>query len=181
MAGLPTDRDNENRSSLRYASTRPKRAHRHCGVGNLPYRQHPGVSSLTALGTWYTDINSPSEATCIISRLMRWTDEADTYPYYPAKQGGRKRKGAYRYGVNNKAETVLLVEKDEKDTDMARYGRHISENGLRAFASASTEGVAELLDGYKFQKKSRERPKRSSMLIGTLPNTSTHCLGQLSH
>lgn len=59
------------------------------------------------------DINSPSEATKIITMLMQWTDERQIHIHAILHQnkGDENTRGHIGTELNNKAETVLLVEK----------------------------------------------------------------------
>ena len=59
------------------------------------------------------DINSPSESTKIITLLMQWTDERQIHIHAILHQnkGDENTRGHIGTELNNKAETVLLVEK----------------------------------------------------------------------
>lgn len=66
------------------------------------------------------DINSPGESTRIISKLMVDGRQADTYPYDTAsEQRDENARGHIGTELNNKAETVLLVEKDKGNGDIS--------------------------------------------------------------
>ena len=147
MAGLPTDRDNENLEFLALRKHTPEE--RIAIVEQAIYRtDNIGLVIIDGIRDMVYDINSPSEATCIISKLMQWTDERQIHIHTILHQ--------------NKAETVLLVEKDEKDTDVSTVrAAHIRAMDFDAFAfRINEEALPELLDGYKFQKKEPGRPKK---------------------
>ena len=55
------------------------------------------------------DINSPSEATCVISKLMQWTDEYQIHLHTILHQNKSDENARGHIGteINNKAETVI--------------------------------------------------------------------------
>ena len=67
------------------------------------------------------DINSPSESTKVISLLMTWTGERHIHIHTILHQnkGDENARGHIGTELSNKAETVLQVEKDEKDPDIS--------------------------------------------------------------
>ena len=74
MAGLPTDRDNENLEFLALRKHTPEE--RIAIVEQAIYRtDNIGLVIIDGIRDMVYDINSPSEATCIISKLMQWTDD----------------------------------------------------------------------------------------------------------
>ena len=85
-----------------------------------------------------------------------------THTHHTAsEQGGRERKGTHRNGGSNKAETVLQVEKDEKDP-RHQYGQgsNIRAMNFEPFAfRINGEALPELLDEYLFKHKDREKEK----------------------
>ena len=158
MAGLPTDRDND---ALRKHTPEERIAI----VEQAIYRtDNIGLVVIDGIRDMVYDINSPSEATCIISKLMQWTDERQIHIHTILHQNKADENARGHIGteLNNKAETVLLVEKDEKDTDVSTVrAAHIRAMDFEAFAfRINEEALPELLDGYKFQKKEPGRPKK---------------------
>ena len=163
MAGLPTDRDNENLEFLALRKHTPEE--RIAIVEQAIYRtDNIGLVVIDGIRDMVYDINSPSEATCIISKLMQWTDERQIHIHTILHQNKADENARGHIGteLNNKAETVLLVEKDEKDTDVSTVrAAHIRAMDFEAFAfRINEEALPELLDGYKFQKKEPGRPKK---------------------
>lgn len=163
MAGLPTDRDNENLEFLALRKHTPEE--RIAIVEQAIYRtDNIGLVVIDGIRDMVYDINSPSEATCIISKLMQWTDERQIHIHTILHQNKADENARGHIGteLNNKAETVLLVEKDEKDTDVSTVrAAHIRAMDFEAFAfRINEEALPELLDGYKFQKKEPSRPKK---------------------
>ena len=95
---------------------------------------------------------------------MQWTDERQIHIHTILHQNKADENARGHIGteLNNKAETVLLVEKDDKDTDVSTVrAAHIRAMDFEAFAfRINEEALPELLDGYKFQKKEPGRPKK---------------------
>ena len=67
------------------------------------------------------DINSPTESTDLITKLMRWTDERKIHIHtvLHLNKGDDNTRGHLGTELNNKAETVLQVTKDEFDKDIS--------------------------------------------------------------
>ena len=63
------------------------------------------------------DINAPLEATQVTSILMRWTDEYQIHiqTILHQNKGDENARGHIGTEINNKAETVIQVEKDKND------------------------------------------------------------------
>ena len=68
------------------------------------------------------DINSPSEATCVISKLMQWTDEYQIHLHTILHQNKSDENARGHIGteINNKAETVIQIEKDKDDCNISK-------------------------------------------------------------
>lgn len=60
------------------------------------------------------DINSPSEATCVISKLMQWTDEYQIHLHTILHQNKSDENARGHIGteINNKAETIIQIDKE---------------------------------------------------------------------
>lgn len=67
------------------------------------------------------DINSPSEATDLITKLMQWTDERQIHIHtvLHLNKGDDNTRGHLGTELNNKAETILQVTKDEFDKNIS--------------------------------------------------------------
>jgi hypothetical protein len=67
------------------------------------------------------DINSPSEATDLITKLMQWTDEQQIHIHtvLHLNKSDDNTRGHLGTELNNKAETVLQVTKDSTDNDIS--------------------------------------------------------------
>ena len=69
------------------------------------------------------DINSPSEATCVISKLMQWTDEYQIHLHTILHQNKSDENARGHIGteINNKAETVIQIEKTKMTATSAKW------------------------------------------------------------
>lgn len=67
------------------------------------------------------DINSPSEATELITKLMQWTDERQIHIHtvLHLNKGDDNTRGHLGTELNNKAETILQITKDGFDKDIS--------------------------------------------------------------
>ena len=102
------------------------------------------------------DINSPSESTKIISKLMQWTDEKQIHIHTILHQNKADENARGHIGteLNNKAETVLEVAKDKLDSNISIVKAiHIRAMDFQPFAFIINENaLPELVDGYSFNK-----------------------------
>jgi hypothetical protein len=100
------------------------------------------------------DINSPSEATKIISKLMQWTDERQIHIHTVLHQNKADENARGHIGteLNNKAETVLEVAKDKFDNNVSIVQAiHIRAMEFQPFAFRINEdALPELVEGYSF-------------------------------
>ena len=110
------------------------------------------------------DINSPSEATEIISKLMKWTDEHQFHLHTILHQNKADENARGHIGteINNKAETVIQVEKDKDDSDISTVlPIHTRAAEFEPFAFRINEdALPELASDYEFHKAKPGRPKK---------------------
>ena len=120
MAGLPDDRDNENLEFLALRKYTPEQRIRivEQAIYNTP---EIGLVIIDGIRDMVYDINSPSESTRIISKLMQWTDDRQIHIHTILHQnkGDENARGHIGTELNNKAETVLQVEKDKGNGDIS--------------------------------------------------------------
>lgn len=99
------------------------------------------------------DINSPSEATDLISKLMKWTDERQIHIHtvLHLNKADDNTRGHLGTELNNKAETVLQVTKDDMDKDVSSVSASfIRDVDFETFAFRINEnGLPELVEDYK--------------------------------
>ena len=143
MAGLPDDRDNENLEFLALRKYTPEQRIRivEQAIYNTP---DIGLVIIDGIRDMVYDINSPGESTRIISKLMQWTDDRQIHIHTILHQnkGDENARGHIGTELNNKAETVLQVEKDKGNGDIS----HVS-------------AIHELIEGYKPETKKPGRPE----------------------
>ena len=110
------------------------------------------------------DINSPGESTRIISKLMQWTDDRQIHIHTILHQnkGDENARGHIGTELNNKAETVLLVEKDKGDADTSRVSAmHIRAMDFEPFAfRINDRALPELVENYTPQGRKAGRPQQ---------------------
>ena len=109
------------------------------------------------------DINSPSESTRIISKLMQWTDDRQIHIHTILHQnkGDENARGHIGTELNNKAETVLLVEKDKSNGDISKVSAmHIRAMDFEPFAfRINDRALPELMEDYQTETKAPGRPQ----------------------
>lgn len=108
------------------------------------------------------DINSPSEATTLISRLMKWTDERKIHIHTVLHQNKTDDNSRGHLGteLNNKAETVLQVVKDNDNKELSVVSAvHIRDIEFEPFAfTINADALPELVDDY--ESNSPASPKK---------------------
>lgn len=80
-----------------------------------------GLVVIDGIRDLVNDINSPEEATQIVSRLMKWSEEKNIHILVALHQnkGDNNARGHLGTEIINKAETVISVTKDSKDPDIS--------------------------------------------------------------
>lgn len=107
------------------------------------------------------DINSPSEATNLITKLMQWTDERQIHIHtvLHLNKGDDNTRGHIGTELNNKAETVLQITKDEFDKDISSVSSmFIRDIDFEPFAfRINEESLPEQVDGYQLPQSSSSK------------------------
>jgi len=110
------------------------------------------------------DINSSGESTKVISLLMTWTGERNIHIHTILHQnkGDEHARGHIGTELSNKAETVLQVEKDEKNPGVSTVKTaHIRAVDFEPFAfRINGEALPELLEDYQFKDKDETKGNR---------------------
>ena len=163
MAGLPTDRDSEHLEFLALRKYTPKE--RIAAVEQAIYNTPElGLVVIDGIRDMVYDINSPGESTRIISKLMQWTDDRQVHIHTILHQnkGDENARGHIGTELNNKAETVLLVEKDKNDCDISRVSAmHIRAMDFEPFAfRINDRALPELVENYAPQERKAGRPQQ---------------------
>lgn len=163
MAGLPTGRNHKDLEFLVLRKYTPEE--RIAIVREAIYRtENVGLVVIDGIRDMVYDINSPSESTKIISLLMTWTGERNIHIHTILHQnkGDEHARGHIGTELSNKAETVLQVEKDEKNPGVSTVKTaHIRAVDFEPFAfRINGEALPELLDEYLFKHKDPGKGKR---------------------
>ena len=108
LAGLPEDKNPDNLIMLALRKYAPpiRLAIVEQAIGTIP---NLGLVIIDGIRDFLYDINSPSEATDIISRFMQWTDDRQIHIHTILHQNKNDENARGHIGteLNNKAETVM--------------------------------------------------------------------------
>lgn len=161
LAGLPNDRDNENLEFLALRKYTPEQRIMivEQAIYNTP---NIGLVIIDGIRDMVYDINSPGESTRIISKLMQWTDEKQIHLHTILHQnkGDENARGHIGTELNNKAESVLLVEKCDGDNSKV-CALHIRAMDFEPFAfHINEDALPELTEGYRFESRKVGRPHK---------------------
>ena len=110
------------------------------------------------------DINAPLEATQVTSILMRWTDEYQIHiqTILHQNKGDENARGHIGTEINNKAETVIQVEKDKNDESMSKVSAlYTRSQTFPTFAFRINDHILpELVEDYVSEPKKAGRPTK---------------------
>lgn len=110
------------------------------------------------------DINAPLEATQITSILMRWTDEYQIHIHTVLHQnkGDENARGHIGTEINNKAETIIKVEKDKADENISKVSAVLTRaQTFPTFAFRINDHILpELIEDYVSEPKKAGRPSK---------------------
>ena len=161
MAGLPDDRDS---GYLEFLALRKYTPEQRISIVEQAIYHSPdiGLVIIDGIRDMVYDINSPGESTRIISKLMQWTDDRQIHIHTILHQnkGDENVRGHIGTELNNKAETVLLVEKDKGNSDISHVSAmHIRAMDFEPFAfRINDRALPELAEGYKPEARKPGRP-----------------------
>ncbi|GAB6395208.1 MAG: AAA family ATPase [Bacteroidales bacterium] len=129
-------------------------------IQNEIYRtENLGLVVIDGIRDLAYDINSPSESTELITALMRWTDERQLHLHtvLHLNKGDDNTRGHLGTELNNKAETVLQITKDEFDKNISSVtAMFIRDREFEPFAfRINDDSLPELVEDY--QPKPREK------------------------
>jgi hypothetical protein len=153
MAGLPLDKEPNNLEFLSLRRHTPEI--RIAIVEKAIYETEDlGLVIIDGIRDMVYDINSPSESTKIISKLMQWTDERQIHIHTILHQNKADENARGHIGteLNNKAETVLEIAKDKLDNDISTVKAvHIRAMDFEPFAfRINDDALPELASDYTF-------------------------------
>ena len=122
-----------------------------------------GLVIIDGIRDFIHDINSPGESTDVISKFMQWTDDRQIHIHTVLHQNKNDEHARGHVGteLNNKAETVLQVEKDKGNGDISHVSAiHIRAMDFEPFAFRINDKILpELIEGYKPETKKPGRPE----------------------
>ncbi|WP_196018132.1 AAA family ATPase, partial [Alistipes senegalensis] len=136
LAGLPEERDPDNLVMLTLRKFPPdmRLAIVDHAIGTIP---HLGLVIIDGIRDLLYDINSPKEATDIISRFMQWTDDRQIHIHTILHQNKNDENARGHIGteLNNKAETVMQIEVDKEERSISVVEAiHIRDREFEPFA-----------------------------------------------
>ena len=118
------------------------------------------------------DINNPTEATTVISLLMKWTDlyQFHLHTVLHQNKSDENARGHLGTELANKAETVMLVEKDKNDANISvvrpAYTRAAEFPPFAFHIVGDKVALPEIVGGYSF-----DEPKTGRPAVGKLTHT----------
>lgn len=163
LAGLPEEQDPDNMVMLTLRKFPPdmRLAIVDHAIGTIP---HLGLVIIDGIRDLLYDINSPKEATDIISRFMQWTDDRQIHIHTILHQNKNDENARGHIGteLNNKAETVMQVEVDKEERSISVVEAiHIRDREFEPFAfRINSETLPELVEPYQPRKRGAGRPAK---------------------
>ena len=165
MAGLSTE---DNHPCLQFLALRKNTPEERIAIINeaIYGTNDVGLVITDGIRDLVYDINSPSESTYIISKLMQWTDEKQIHLHTILHQnkGDENARGHIGTELSNKTETILQVEKDKVDSNISKVEVvHIRAMDFKPFAFRINEqALPEIVDGYVVEDLKVGRPSKEA-------------------
>lgn len=163
MADLPSDKDVDNliMLGLRKYSPEMRVAIVEQAINSI---SELGLVVIDGIRDFVYDINSPIEATDIISKFMQWTDDRQIHIHTILHQNKNDEHARGHIGteLNNKAETIMQVEVDKTDKSISVVEAiHIRDREFEPFAFCINEAaLPELVDSYHPKEKKQGWPPK---------------------
>ena len=155
LAGLPTGIDCENLDFIGLREYSPKIR---LQVVDYALRTNSGYGLVIIDGIrdMMLDINNASESVCLINTLMKWSSVYDIHIHcvLHLNKGDDNVRGHIGTELNNKAETVLVITKDSKDSNISEVkALQIRDKEFSSFAfKINDEGLPEIVEDYRPEK-----------------------------
>jgi hypothetical protein len=155
LAGLPDGAENDRLTFLSLRKYRPEDRIKIIeeAIADI---QGLGLVIVDGVRDLLYDINNPTESTEVISKVMRWTDEYQFHLHLVLHQNKADDNARGHIGteVNNKAETVIQVEKDKDDSNISTVQSvHTRAADFEPFAfRINDDAMPELATDYEFKK-----------------------------
>lgn len=159
LAELPTDKQPEN---LEFLSLRKFTPNIRLSIIEtaIYLTEGLGLVIIDGIRDLAYDINSPSEATNLITKLMQWTDERQIHIHtvLHLNKGDDNTRGHLGTELNNKAETILQVTKDDMEKDISSVSAmYIREKDFEPFAFRINDiGLLELVENYQSRQLAKK-------------------------
>ena len=163
LAGLSEEQDPDNLVMLTLRKFPPdmRLAIVDHAIGTIP---HLGLVIIDGIRDLLYDINSPKEATDIISRFMQWTDDRQIHIHTILHQNKNDENARGHIGteLNNKAETVMQIEVDKEERSISVVEAiHIRDREFKPFAfRINSKTLPELVEPYQPRKRGAGRPAK---------------------
>ena len=155
LAGLPTGIDCKNLDFIGLREYSPKIR---LQVVDYALRTNSGYGLVIIDGIrdMMLDINNASESVYLINTLMKWSSVYDIHIHcvLHLNKGDDNVRGHIGTELNNKAETVLVITKDSKDSNISEVkALQIRDKEFSSFAfKINDEGLPEIVEDYRPEK-----------------------------
>ena len=119
-----------------------------------------GIVIIDGLRDLAYDINSPQEATDIITKFMKWTDELNIHIHTVLHQnkGNDYTRGHLGTELNNKSECVISVTKDEFDNNISIVKSELNRGvDFDSFAFNIEDGLPKVVEDYEINSKKQKK------------------------
>ncbi|MCD8032495.1 MAG: AAA family ATPase [Bacteroides sp.] len=160
LAGMSTDHHPENLEFLTLRQYTPE-----VRINIIQYAidntENLGLVIIDGIRDLMYDINNPSEASTLINKLMTWTDtkQIHIHTVLHLNKADDNTRGHIGTELNNKAETILQINKSEQDGDISEVkAMHIRDREFEPFAFRINEdALPELVNDYVIGKSKAKR------------------------
>lgn len=154
MAGLPTDKENENIEFFVLREYTPDQRRAIIELA-LQTDNSYGLVVIDGIRDLMRDINNSGESLDIINDLMRWSSfhELHIHTVLHLNKADDNTRGHIGTELNNKAETVLQITKDSNNGNMSEVkAMHIRDKEFAPFAFAiDSNGLPKLVEDYEYK------------------------------
>ena len=154
IATLTRKSNQEINEMIKYFALRKYSVEDRIGMIDHKIRNTPavGLVIIDGIRDLMLDINNPREATFVVNYLMKWTEEFNLHLHTVIHQnkGDENARGHIGTEINNKAETVLRVEKDKDEDSISTVEAvYIRDVSFPPFAfRINDEALPELIKDY---------------------------------
>lgn len=160
LAGMPTDEETDR---IQFFVLREYSPDQRRDIINWALREETniGLVVIDGIRDLIRDINSPSESLDIINELMRWSSyyELHIHTVLHQNKGDDNTRGHIGTELNNKAETILQISKNQEDGNISEVkAMHIRDKEFAPFAFCIGEdALPHLVENHEFKLSKRER------------------------